>query len=124
MFWRYLSGRSNADASQSHARCQHVRPTFNSITFSVIPASRLLTLTKEFHFFDTAPECLREQWNLQSTLRRSIPHRCTATTNTMIFTESLNPVPLSPHRARMPPNPNNFSRDFTQCCTSSHHQLH
>ena len=48
--------------------CSTNRP-FNSITFSVIPASRLLT--KEFHFIDAAPECLREQWNLQSTLRRS-----------------------------------------------------
>ena len=59
----------NCCSTKTCADLHHVRPTFDSITFSVIPASRLLT--KEFPSINAAPECLREQWNLQSTLRRS-----------------------------------------------------
>ncbi|KAL3791789.1 hypothetical protein ACHAW5_009422 [Stephanodiscus triporus] len=46
---------------------KHVRPAFNSITFSVIPASRLLVEESK----PVKAKCLREQWNIQSTLRRS-----------------------------------------------------
>ncbi len=45
----------------------HGRSALNSITFSVIPASRLLAKQLK----PIKAECLREQWNIQSTLRRS-----------------------------------------------------